>query len=89
MSTATLGTSTDALRHALATGAPLTVLDVRPAPDRADWWIPGSTHLDAYEALRRGRPAALPMRPQNDRPHRLRPARPGAEENECCEEGRG
>jgi glyoxylase-like metal-dependent hydrolase (beta-lactamase superfamily II) len=59
VSIATLGTSTDALRHALATGAPLTVLDVRPAPDRADWWIPGSTHLDAYEALKRGDPHAI------------------------------
>jgi glyoxylase-like metal-dependent hydrolase (beta-lactamase superfamily II) len=47
-------TSTDALRHLLETGAPVTVLDIRPPDDRAEWWIPGSIHLNAYEALKRG-----------------------------------
>jgi glyoxylase-like metal-dependent hydrolase (beta-lactamase superfamily II) len=38
---------------------PLTVLDVRNAADRADWAIPGSFHVDAYEALKGGRPGVL------------------------------
>lgn len=59
MITSTPGTTADALRRALDTGAPLTVLDVRPAADRAEWWIPGSTHLDVYEALTRGDLEAL------------------------------
>jgi glyoxylase-like metal-dependent hydrolase (beta-lactamase superfamily II) len=54
-----LGTTADALRQALETGGPLTILDIRPAADRAEWWIPGSTHFDAYEALKRGDPNAL------------------------------
>lgn len=52
-------TSVESLRQALAAGAPVTVLDIRTAADRAEWWIPGSLHLDVYEALKRGDPAAL------------------------------
>jgi len=52
-------TTADALRLALETGAPVTVLDIRPPGDRAEWWIPGSMHLDAYDALKQGDPAAL------------------------------
>jgi glyoxylase-like metal-dependent hydrolase (beta-lactamase superfamily II) len=54
-----LATSANTLRQLLETGAPVTVLDIRPAGDRADWWIPGSMHLEAYDALRRGDPDAL------------------------------
>jgi len=51
--------STEDLRELLERGTPLTVLDVRPTAERAEWSIPGSVHADAYEALRRGDPTAL------------------------------
>jgi glyoxylase-like metal-dependent hydrolase (beta-lactamase superfamily II) len=43
----------------LAERQPVTVLDVRKAEDRAEWAIPGSLHVDAYEALKAGDPNAL------------------------------
>ena len=49
----------DELRRMLDQGAPVQVLDVRPADERAEWSIPGSTHRDAYQALRAGDPSAL------------------------------
>src|SRR5437016_7436560 len=51
--------STAGLRELLERGAPVTVLDVRPPAERAEWWIPGSVHADAYDALRRRDPNAL------------------------------
>ena len=51
--------STEGLRELLEQGAPVTVLDVRPAAERAEWSIPGSVHADGYDALRRGDPTAL------------------------------
>ncbi len=59
MTSPALATSAETLRQALETGAPVTVLDIRPPGDRAEWWIPGSRHLDAYDALKRGDPAPL------------------------------
>jgi glyoxylase-like metal-dependent hydrolase (beta-lactamase superfamily II)/rhodanese-related sulfurtransferase len=47
------------LRGLLDAGAPITVLDIRTRSDRAEWWIPHSIHVDAYDALRRGDPDAL------------------------------
>jgi glyoxylase-like metal-dependent hydrolase (beta-lactamase superfamily II) len=47
------------LRTMLETRQPVTVLDVRAAADRAEWFIPGSRHVDAYEALKVGDPDAL------------------------------
>jgi glyoxylase-like metal-dependent hydrolase (beta-lactamase superfamily II)/rhodanese-related sulfurtransferase len=38
---------------------PVTILDVRPAPDREQWWIPGSRHVAAYESLKAGSPGPL------------------------------
>lgn len=47
------------LRSLLDAGAPITVLDIRTESDRAEWWIPHSLHLDAYDAVRQGDPHAL------------------------------
>lgn len=44
----------DQLRRLLEEGRPVTVLDIRPAADRAEWYIPGSVHVDAYGALKAG-----------------------------------
>lgn len=49
----------DPLRDMLARGRPLTILDVRPAEEWAEWRIPGSVHADAYTALKAGDPDAL------------------------------
>lgn len=42
------------LRDALQAHEPVTVLDVRPADERAEWSIPGSLHVDVYATLRAG-----------------------------------
>ncbi|MGH9349780.1 MAG: MBL fold metallo-hydrolase [Vicinamibacterales bacterium] len=47
------------LREWLSEERPVTVLDVRTGEERAQWSIPGSLHVDAYEALRAGAPGAL------------------------------
>ena len=47
------------LRAWLEAGTPVTVLDVRPHAERAQWSIPGSLHVDAYDALRARGPGAL------------------------------
>jgi glyoxylase-like metal-dependent hydrolase (beta-lactamase superfamily II)/rhodanese-related sulfurtransferase len=47
------------LRTWLEEGRPVTILDVRPRPDFAEWCIPGSIHVDAYDALKAHDPAAL------------------------------
>jgi glyoxylase-like metal-dependent hydrolase (beta-lactamase superfamily II) len=49
----------DDLRAMLTEHQPVTVLDIRKAEDRAEWAIPGSLHIDAYEALKAGDPHAL------------------------------
>ena len=38
---------------------PVTVVDIRTDDDYALWAIPGSLHVNAYEALRNGQPGAL------------------------------
>lgn len=47
------------LREWLEHGQPVLVLDVRTAADRAEWSIPGSTHVDVYAALKANNPHAL------------------------------
>jgi glyoxylase-like metal-dependent hydrolase (beta-lactamase superfamily II) len=51
--------SVETLRTWLEEGRSVTVLDVRPADQRADWAIPGSVHIDAYRALNEHDPHAL------------------------------
>lgn len=49
----------ETLREWLDTQQPVTVLDIRTDEDRAQWAIPGSMHINAYEALHAGQPGAL------------------------------
>ena len=49
----------ETLREWLESQQPVTVLDIQTNEDRAQWAIPGSVHINAYEALREGRPGAL------------------------------
>lgn len=49
----------ETLREWLAEKRPVQVIDIRSAEDRAQWSIPGSIHVDAYEALRQGRRSPL------------------------------
>jgi glyoxylase-like metal-dependent hydrolase (beta-lactamase superfamily II)/rhodanese-related sulfurtransferase len=49
----------ETLRTWLEEGRPLTILDVRPRQDCAEWCIPGSIHVDAYDALKAHDPTAL------------------------------
>jgi glyoxylase-like metal-dependent hydrolase (beta-lactamase superfamily II) len=49
----------ETLRTWLEEGVPVTVLDVRPTDEREEWTIPGSMHIDAYDALRANDPKAL------------------------------
>jgi glyoxylase-like metal-dependent hydrolase (beta-lactamase superfamily II)/rhodanese-related sulfurtransferase len=50
---------TGTLRDWLDAQQPVTVVDIRTAEDRAQWAIPGSMHINAYEALRAGQPGGL------------------------------
>ncbi len=49
----------DTVRTWLENQQPVTVVDVRTDEDRAQWAIPGSVHVNAYQALRAGKPGAL------------------------------
>src|SRR5437868_3488271 len=49
----------ETLRTWLEEGRPVTVLDVRSTAEWAEWAIPGSIHIDAYDALKAHDPAAL------------------------------
>jgi glyoxylase-like metal-dependent hydrolase (beta-lactamase superfamily II) len=50
---------TDTLRKWLDADRPVTVLDIRTNDDRTQWAIPGSVHVNVYDALRNGQPGAL------------------------------
>ena len=49
----------EALRDLLNRGQPVTVLDILRSAERAEWAIPGSIHIEAYDALKAGDPNAL------------------------------
>src|SRR3989442_1306889 len=49
----------ETLRTWLEEGGPVTVLDIRPLHERVEWSIPGSMHIDAYDALKANDPNAL------------------------------
>jgi glyoxylase-like metal-dependent hydrolase (beta-lactamase superfamily II)/rhodanese-related sulfurtransferase len=49
----------DTLREWLDAHQPVTVLDIRTDDDYAQWAIPGSVHINAYEALQNGQLGAL------------------------------
>ena len=51
--------SVETLRTWLEEGRPVTIVDVRPMRERVEWAIPGSLHIDAYEALKAHDPTAL------------------------------
>lgn len=50
---------TETLRDWLDAHEPVTVVDIRTDNDYAQWAIPGSLHVNAYEALRNGASGAL------------------------------
>jgi glyoxylase-like metal-dependent hydrolase (beta-lactamase superfamily II) len=57
------------LQNMLTVGKPVTILDVRRTKDYEEWAIPGSNHVDAYDALKRKDPQALKtVQLQPDRP---------------------
>ena len=60
---------TETLREWLEAHVPVTVLDIRSDEDRAQWSIPGSLHVNAYDALRSGDPGPLAhLALERDRP---------------------
>lgn len=50
---------TETLRTWLDEQRPVTILDIRNNEARAEWTIPGSLHVNAYDELRQGRPGQL------------------------------
>jgi glyoxylase-like metal-dependent hydrolase (beta-lactamase superfamily II)/rhodanese-related sulfurtransferase len=59
MTTTDIAIDRETLRGWLDAGRLVTLLDVRPAAERAEWFIPGSLHVDAYDRLKAGDPDAL------------------------------
>ena len=57
--TTSIAMTVDGLRDMLERHEPVTIVDVRPAAERAEWAIPGSMHVDAYDKLRNDDPEAL------------------------------
>lgn len=51
--------SVDNLRDRLARGDPVTVVDIRPEEEYAEWHVPGSLNVPVYEDLHAGDPSGL------------------------------
>jgi len=51
--------SVGVLRDMLEQGQPVTIVDVRPEEEWAEWRIPGSVHVDVYASLKAGDSDAL------------------------------
>lgn len=47
------------LQNRLQDNKPVFILDVRPQDQREEWYIPGSTHINAYQDLKDGNTAVL------------------------------
>ena len=52
-------TDTETLQKWLEEKQPVTVVDVRTDEDRQQWSIPGSIHINAYDALKAGKQSIL------------------------------
>ena len=57
--------NTETLREWLENGQPVSVLDIRPISERADWYIPGSIHINAYQNLKEHDPEVINTVPDN------------------------
>jgi rhodanese-related sulfurtransferase len=55
-------TDAETLRTWLEEKRPVTVIDVRTDEDREQWSIPGSLHINAYDALKAGERSVLRCR---------------------------
>lgn len=51
--------SADTLRSWLESGKKVSILDIRPAQERAEWFIPGSIYFNAYDKLKAHKRDAL------------------------------
>jgi len=51
--------TTDELRQMLSSGEAVNIVDVRPMNERAEWFIPGSIHVDVYDKLKQNDATAL------------------------------
>jgi glyoxylase-like metal-dependent hydrolase (beta-lactamase superfamily II)/rhodanese-related sulfurtransferase len=51
--------TTDELRQMLSSGEAVNIIDIRPMNERAEWFIPGSIHVDVYDRLKQLDPTAL------------------------------
>ena len=49
----------ETLRRWLEEKRPVTIIDVRNADDHQQWSIPGSIHINVYDALKTGETSAL------------------------------
>ncbi|MEX0685473.1 MAG: MBL fold metallo-hydrolase [Balneolales bacterium] len=57
------------LQTLLYENKPVFILDIRPQKEREDWFIPGSTHHDIYQALKEGDDSVLDaVEIPNDKP---------------------